>query len=74
MTNYYLVNIASQELSYWKANADPSQPATWVTETVAGNTVCNVIAYDGVSPYTPPENMTLNSSDNVYNIGDAYNG
>lgn len=38
----------------------------------SNNIVQNCIVYDGVSNYTPIEGLILESSENVYNIGDAF--
>lgn len=67
--HWYLVATAPQELSYWKG-----MPATWTTEVVESNTVTNVIDYDGVSEYNPPEDNMLAESQNVYVVGDLFHG
>lgn len=74
---WYLTNIASQQLSFWQtipaSDTQPFPKTQLVTETVPANTVCNAITYDGISSYTPPTNMQLVSSNNVYTIGSAFN-
>lgn len=68
---WYLVTTAPQELSYWKTT-NPEEAPVWVTEMVGINIVSNSIVYDGVSPYTPPENNRLAESSNAYSIGDSF--
>ena len=36
--------------------------------------IVNAIAWDGTSPYTPPDGTTLVSTDQPYNIGWAWDG
>lgn len=66
---WYLVSTAPMELSYWKGD-----PPEWTTEMVGTNTVVNSIVYNGVDPYTLPENTILADSENLYNVGDPFNG
>lgn len=67
--HWYLVATAPQELSYWKGN-----PPSWVTEMVGINTVTNTIDYNGVDEYTPPEDNKLAESENLYVVGDLFEG
>ena len=66
-----LVATAEQSLSYWVSNQDPTQPATWETATVEAGTIVNLIVYDGVSPYTPPDNTALMQVPDTAQIGDT---
>ena len=45
----------------------------WQEETISAvvGTICNIIAYDGVSPYTAPENYKLRQVPNSAKIGDT---
>ena len=66
-----LVATAEQTLSYWVPNVDPTQTATWETATVEVGTIVNLIEYDGVSEYTPPDNQALMQVPDDAKIGDT---
>jgi hypothetical protein len=66
-----LVATTEQELSYWALNEDPTQPANWVTITAEPGTIVNLIVYDGVSPYSPPDNTALMQVPDNAQIGDT---
>lgn len=66
-----LVATAEQPLSYWAPNSDPTQSATWETITASIGTIVNLIVYDGVSEYTPPENTKLEQVPDDAKIGDT---
>lgn len=68
--NWYLVATEEQELGYWKII---EEVPTWVVEMLPIGTVVNKIVYDGESLYTPPVGTELKSSENIYNVGDAFN-
>jgi len=67
--NWYLVATEEQELGCWKIVDDIP---VWVLEIVPVGTIVNTIAYDGISPYIPPNGTELKSSVDVYNIGDMF--
>lgn len=72
-----LIATVEQELSYWTKsvmgeNFEIITPSEWVTETVSVGTVLNLIVYDGVSEYTPPEGSRLAEIEDNYAIGDFY--
>lgn len=64
-----LVCINPMMLSYWVYDNDQEQ-YVWTTAEVPANTIVNIIIYDGVSPYTPPDNTQLMQVDDSLQIGD----
>lgn len=68
---YALVATVEQQLSYWVPSGDPTLPPTWQTITVEPGTIVNIIVYDGVSPYTPPDGTILDQVPDTAQIGDT---
>ncbi len=53
-----LVCINPMSLSYWVYDSGLGQ-YVWTTAIVPGNTIINIVIYDGISPYSPPDNTQL---------------
>jgi len=73
-----LVATAEQELGLWilvdtgelDLFGNPVFENQWVVKEVPAGTIMNIIVYDGISPYTPPENMILMEVSDDAQIGD----
>ena len=64
-----LVCIEPMIFSRWVYD-ETEQQYIWTTSEVPANTITNIINYDGVSPYTPPENNELLEVEDNKQIGD----
>ncbi len=49
---------------------NPAKANVWVNTEAPENTIINIIVYDGVSEYTPPENTVLMEVADELHIGD----
>lgn len=63
---YALVSTAQMDTMMWTGT-----PASYQTVTVEAGTIINLIAYDGVSPYTPADNTALMQVPDTANVGDT---
>jgi len=64
-----IVSTQPMMLSYWVWD-EASQQQIWTTSEMPTNTVMNLVVYDGVSPYTPPDNTVLMQVDDSKQVGD----
>lgn len=48
----------------------PNQEPYWRRVIVPSGSIVNMIAYDGVAPYTPPQNTVLREVPDTAKIGD----
>ena len=64
-----LVASIPQTLSYW--TWDENGEPIYITITAEPGTIVNIIDYDGVSDYTPPDGTDLKEVPDTANIGDT---
>lgn len=64
-----LIATIEQPLSYWGWDQDGNQ--IWIETTAVPGTIVNIIDYDGVSPYTPPDGTKLEQVPDTAQIGDT---
>ena len=64
-----LISTIEQPLSYWSWDEN-GEPVYIETIAVPG-TIVNIISYDGISPYTPPDGTSLQQVPDTAKIGDT---
>ena len=68
---YALVNTVPVQLN--TGSWEGENPAVWVPKTITASvgTICNLISYDGISVYTPPEGYRLLEVPEDAKVGDT---
>lgn len=71
-----LISTVVQELSYWSKPTLDAEGNTivgpqWVTESVPIGTILNLVVYDGLTEYTPPNGTRIAQVPDTAAIGDT---
>ncbi len=68
-----LVNTVTMELivQAWRTDVMGNPESYWNTIEAIPGTIVNLIVYDGVSPYTPPDGTRLEQVPDSAQIGDT---